>query len=204
VLLELIHLSDSAIPIGAAAHSFGLETLVEDGYLGPASVEAFLEDYLFESGVLEASFVRRAMRAENVRELSDEFEARRIARESRDAALKMGRRLAHLVNALLGERRIADGLSYPVAFGSAAAHFDIPEEDTVVAYLRQSIAGLVSACQRLMPLGQVEASCIIWNLRGPITNVATRSEFREVECFTPMLELASVRHCSLETRLFIS
>jgi urease accessory protein UreF len=74
--------------------------------------------------------------------------------------------------------------------------------DAVVpAYLNQSIAGLVSACQRLMPLGQAAASKILWNLKPAIAHAALS---QEALCFSPYLELASKRHGSLETRLFIS
>jgi urease accessory protein len=208
MLLELLHLADSALPVGATAHSFGLETLVEQENLLPERVEAFLCDYLSEAGAMEASFVRRAWQGECSRLLNDEFGARRPARESRDAALKMGRRFAVLVNALLGVSAIPDSLYYPVAFGVAAAHLQVPEDAAAVAYLRQSISGLVSACQRLMPIGQVDASCIIWNLRQAVSAAASASRadltLGEVGCSTPLPELASARHCSLETRLFIS
>ena len=274
MLLELLHLADSALPVGATAHSFGVETLVEQENLLPETVETFLCDYLSEAGAMEASFVRRAWQGDCSRLLSDEFGARRPARESRDAALKMGRRFALLVNAILGESAIPDNLYYPVAFGLAAARLQIPEDAAAVAYLRQSVAGLVSACQRLMPIGQVEASCIVWNLRTAVAaaavtqngaaasgadfsaraarpaapaitattpdsvvrpgralspesaRAATRGareicnsnpsraarpvralfpeRIREVACFTPLPELASARHGSLETRLFIS
>ena len=39
--------------MGAAAHSLGLETLVEEELLRPANLEIFLRDYLAEAGVLD-------------------------------------------------------------------------------------------------------------------------------------------------------
>ncbi|MDP8991248.1 MAG: hypothetical protein M3N41_14350, partial [Acidobacteriota bacterium] len=86
----------------------------------------------------------------------------------------------------------------------AGAHLGIVEEAITAAYLRQSLVGLISACQRLMPLGQVAASGIIWNLKPAIAAAVLASETREVGCFTPLPEVASMRHGSLETRLFIS
>ncbi len=61
---------------------------------------------------------------------------------------------------------VPDNLSYPIAFGLAGGHLGIAEEAITTAYLRQSLAGLISACQRLMPLGQIAASCMIWNLKA--------------------------------------
>ena len=203
MLLELLQLSDSALPVGAAAHSFGLETLVEDDELRPETLEIFLRDFLAETGALEAVFVRRAWRGEDLAQLSAEFEARRPARESRDAALKMGRRFAELFNTLSGAQ-LSSTLPYPIAFGAAAAFVEIPEDSIAMAYLQQSVIGLVSACQRLMPVGQVAASRIIWNLRPAICEAVGRSETLEISCFTHLPELGSMRHPLLETRLFIS
>src|SRR6266436_3683510 len=54
--LWLLHLSDSALPIGSTAHSFGLETMVESGLLDVGRLQEFLTDYLQESGVMEGAF----------------------------------------------------------------------------------------------------------------------------------------------------
>jgi urease accessory protein len=207
-LIDLLQLADSTLPIGAAAHSFGLETLAEEGLLGPENADAFFREYLSEAGALEGSYVRRAWRGVrssvcDSQALSDELAARRPARESREAAMKMGQRFARLVSAMTGAP-VPHGLIYPVTFGAACALLEITEDDAVIAYLRQSLAGLVSACQRLMPLGQVAASCIIWNLRPAMEAAVLASENMEIGCFTPLLEMASMRHSSLETRLFIS
>ena len=204
-LLGLLQLTDSALPIGSAAHSFGLETLVEERVIGPGDIEQFLRSYLQEGGTLEAVFVRRARRLGTWSELSGELSAWKPARESREASLKLGRRLAELVNAWIGVPAIERGLHYSVAFGAAGALLDVPEEPLVLAFLQQSVTGMISACQRLMPLGQTAASAMIWNLRPAVAQAARAAlSLEEVSCFSPLPELGSMRHGSIETRLFIS
>ena len=91
--------------------------------------------------------------------------ARKLARESREASLKLGRRFADLVNGMVEHSLLQTNLHYCIAFGAAGAALAIPVDTVVLAYLNQSITGLVSACQRLMPLGQAAASRILWNLK---------------------------------------
>ena len=100
-LLRLLQLADSALPVGAAAHSFGLESLIQEGLLGADELESFLRGYLEESGRLDAAFCRSAhslteLRGEEFamrwRNLNQRLSARKLSRESRDASLTLGRR----------------------------------------------------------------------------------------------------------------
>jgi len=209
-LLRVLQLADSALPVGAAAHSFGLESLFEDGLLTTGQLESFLRGYLEESGLLDAFFCRSAHRlsrsdgdgfAAEWQDLNRRLSARKLSRESRDASLALGRRFLSLASELLPGREIPCPAHHVTAFGLVAALAGIEESSAVLAWLHQSVAALVSAAQRLAPVGQTRASRILWELKPLMADIA---ECSGEDCFTPLLEIASMRHPKLPSRLFIS
>src|SRR5580658_1831752 len=176
-LLQLQQLADSAFPIGGAAHSFGIEMLVEAGLLSTDTLATFLEDYLHETGSLEAAYCAASARSPAMTEWlawNTELGARKLARESRDASAAMGRRFLRLAANISGEELLiaASELGAEVhlatCFGLAAGVFGIDADTAAAAYLQQSMTTLISACQRLLPLGQTQAHQILWNLKPAI------------------------------------
>jgi urease accessory protein len=215
-LLRLQQFADSALPIGGAAHSFGLESLVDAGLLNEDGIEWFLQRYLEEAGTLEAAYCAASCEMASLDQwlaLNIELGARRLARESRDASASMGRRLLELAARVSGLPLLvsACGLGTQVhlapCFGLVAGAMGIEPEPASAAYLQQSITTLVSCCQRLLPLGQTRAHEILWSLKPAIVCAAQRASEMPPErlgCFTPLLDIASARHPTLSMRLFIS
>lgn len=238
-MLRLFHLADSAFPIGATAHSFGLETLAAEGRLTPQSLQGFLRDLLWEAGKAEAVFGRLAYRCGEAADkeaalahwltLNTYVAALKPARESREASATLGRRFLQTVNQLeenaylrqaqVAARQAAVEIHYCAAFGLVGGALALGEENTILAYLQQSLMGLVSACLRLLAIGQGRASEILWAVKSQVVEVANASAaltpsvtaqhdqqrwVQQLAMFTPMLDVASMRHPSLSTRLFIS
>jgi urease accessory protein len=221
--LRLMQLADSAVPIGAAAHSFGLETLVEDGTVNVPVLIAFFSDYLQETGMLEVSYCLQAHNCASNEEgfvsewlaLNMRLDALKTARESRAASTSLGRRFVQLAADLEDDGRLREaikvakaegvGIHHCAAFGLVGGVLGVEARRTGLAYLNQSITGLVSACQRLMPLGQTIASQILWTLKPVMIEVINQyKEGAHAVAFTPMIDVGSLRHPALNTRLFIS
>jgi urease accessory protein UreF len=83
----------------------------------------------------------------------------------------------------------------------------LDEERVVLAFLHQTMTSLVSACQRLLPLGQTAATRILWDLKLAIVDTTARSaavSAARASAFMPLLDWGAMEHPSLITRLFIS
>jgi urease accessory protein len=208
-LLKLLQLADSALPVGSAAHSFGLETLVAEELLAADSLPSFLRGYLQETGILEAAFCRAAHRLAGAGwiALNQQLSARKPAHETRAASLTLGRRFLQLFLALEGGQNPAGEAHYATAFGYASRLLGVGEELAAACYLQQTVNGMVYAGQRLMPHGQQHAARLLWELKPAILDAARAGCASDVEtaaAFTPLVEIASMRHVDLGTRLFIS
>jgi urease accessory protein len=225
--LRLMHLADSALPIGALAHSFGLETLVDAELLTVSGLPEFLHSYLEEAGMLDAVFCREAFRLTECNgetfpsgkwlEINELMGALRPARESRAGSAALGQNLLAAVlpiadcqtlrDAWQAARSARAAVYHSTAFGLIAGALGIDEEFMVLGFLHQTSASLVSACQRLMPIGQSEATRILWMLKPVIIATAARSRqcgIEEVSCFMPLPDWGAMEHPALSTRLFIS
>jgi urease accessory protein len=211
-LLRLLQLADSALPVGALAHSFGLETLIEEGDLALNGLFAFLQDLLSEAFLLDAVFCRsahlRAERVEAIDDLNARLSALKIARESRDASLTLGRRFSALLAALDPSLAIwPEATHFVLVFGYAAGRLGLGADETVAAFLHQSVTSAISVCQRLLRLGQLEAAQMSWDLKPSIVDTTAKScrlAIEEVRSFAHLPELGSMRHPMLSTRLFVS
>jgi urease accessory protein len=87
--LQLLHLADSALPIGAMAHSFGVETLIAEYSLTEDSLPAFFSDWLLGAGKTEAAFClwgHAATTHEQWTYLNAQLSSFKPARESRGLA----------------------------------------------------------------------------------------------------------------------
>ncbi len=225
--LQLLHLADSALPIGSLAQSFGLETLVAEELLDAARLPEFFEVYLHEAGLVEAVFCREAWSLGNAPpeafslarwlELGEKLSARKPSREGRAASAALGLHFMMAVNELGNYPVIAEAfgasqrsrsmIHHSTAFGLTGGALGFAPDSVVSSFLHQSLAGLISACQRLMPFGQREATRLLWKLKPAMMLAVERSAVctvDDVASFTPLLDWGAMEHPALATRLFIS
>ena len=228
--LYLLQLADTALPIGSTAHSFGIETLVAEEILTVAKLTDFCKDYIQEVGLVEVVYARSAFQVASVNkaenftrkwlDLNKSLSALKLSRESREASATLGKRFLQLVaglepeaQALTWARSCAQSentaIHHACAFGLVGGILQVDKTMTLLAYLQQSVASQISACQRLLPLGQKQAASIQWHLKSTIIEAVQLAENANVDnltgySFAPLADVASMRHPQLTTRLFIS
>jgi urease accessory protein len=224
-LLRLLQLADGLFPAGGFAHSLGLETYAQEGRVRDrAGLEAFVTAHLEgAAGPGDAVAVAVATRLAAGGDLAAwcaldaRLDAMKTVPEFRAASRQMGRQTARVAAALDGDawlgalaRALDDGLAaghHAAVFGAAAGRGGVAAEPAAAAYLASTAALLVGAGLRLLPLGQVDGQRVLAAARPRIARLAAaaaRAAAEDMWTFTPGIELAGLRHASLEMRLFRS
>jgi urease accessory protein len=221
-LLALLQVSDSALPIGAYSHSYGLETWVQEGNLQNVSdvssaILTLLKYSIAPQQGIACTIARQCALANDYRRfvgLNQILSASNWAKETRQASLQMGARLARLSkeigwldNTNTNFSQCSQAMHHAAVYGWLSALLRIDELESVSAYLYGCCASMTSACLRLVPLGHTEAQKMLAGLHTEITDLAQtclgKSE-AEMHSFAPMNERACVEHESLYSRLFQS
>lgn len=230
--LSILQFSDGLFPVGSYAHSFGLESYVAEGTIRDANgVESFLLSYLQGSmapaDVVAALASRRAALSEKAARMKQcviidqSLDAMKLASELRDASRQMGRQILR-ITANLGEPFTSHGLTadlyhaveneeapghHAMAFGVAGAVLGWLETEMSYAYLYSTCAGLTAAALRLLSLGQLAGQRILWVLAPSIVRLAEEvrgKDLADIWSFAPGIEIAAMRHATLDARLFRS
>jgi len=217
-LLHLLQLASPALPVGAYSYSEGLEYLVHTNQVqDTTSLQHWLIQELTYGAVrLEVAVMLRAFNAtsqQNEQALNhwnDWLSAVKETAELRHQSWQMGRSLIRLLQEIHSE---ALGLNCPnpcnfaIAFGLAAATWQVDQEAAVLGYLHSWATNLVSAGVKLVPLGQTAGQQLLLDLHPELSRATSEILILPDQNLTSCgwgLALASMAHETQYTRLFRS
>jgi len=219
-LYDLLTWMSPAWPVGAFAHSSGLEWAVEAGHVTDrATTRQWIAD-LIEHGPIRNDMVLfvhgwRAVVAGDEQRLCEIAElslATQTALERRIEATAQGNAFRKIARAIVGQETLwdlEDELSYPVAVASLTAGQAIPLRQALTAYAHGVVSNLVSAAQRLVPLGQTDGQLVLRDLRETVFTVVAAMEalpegdpFYQIGGATLVAEIGCMAHETQYTRLF--
>lgn len=230
-LLTLLQLVDSFFPTGAFAHSFGLETYVQNGLVtDQPSCEELLRNALLEGirntdAIALALAYKSAQTHENapdasigrIADLDMRLTALKLPRESRNGSVHIGKQFLRNARQLVPhaaldayEKRIRAkdcAGHHAIAYGLVAAAASIELPIALLGFLHAYVVGQVSAAVRLIPLGATEGQLTIHLLHPHLLEIVEFAQYANLDdlaAFTPGLDIRSMQHERLYSRLFIS
>lgn len=224
-LLSLLQISDSFFPTGAFTQSYGLETYVQEGLVSSReALEELLTTYLMEnlatSDCLAMLLAYRAAVQEDwtvVAELDQLLAAQKLARESREASYKTGRRMLQVVQRLYpssGLDKFAEMIKegsvqghHALVFGLVSATLGLGEKEAALAFVYTATSGMVNNAVRLVPLGQNDGQWVLTSLLDIMqqtVEISLQLGLEDVGTTSPALEIRGMQHERLYSRLFMS
>ena len=222
-VLPLLHLCDSLFPTGAFAHSDGLEWATDRRLLVRADQLADWMDACLVQTLAgcDGRAVWLSWLAHTDRDwgrlsaINAEVHALKPSAVARQASRSMGARLVKTwtllyqpvdLQCLMSELDIDRIITLPGAFGVVAASAGIARRAAVEGFVYTRLAASASAAMRLMRIGQHDAHRVLASRlqRAGAVIDAIESAPSLPSSFAPLLDIASMSHQYVRSRLFRS
>ena len=207
-ILTLSQWISPSYPVGSFTYSHGLEALVNLRWLGNAeNLYEWLSNIL-QSGTArtDAIFLAAAYNCSSDEALIEMNMKARALASSQERRLEMdelGKAFKSITEAVWPIE--IDELVYPIAIGFCANAEGIELNLTACLYLQAYVSNLVSAAQRLMPLGQTEAQKIIRTLSPICLQVADETRDGNLDNIYSSVfisDIAAMKHETQVSRIF--
>jgi len=214
-VLRLLQLFDSQFPIGAFAHSGGVETYASLGG-GVGELADILDAQIAlgwgRSDLAAAYLAWRATNAEDRDSLLSWYARRldgvKVVPAARTASIGLGRRTMELLRRLYPEAvGDIDPPHQAIVVGAAAAKLGIDARELLLAYGQSLAMGTLTAGLRCMPVSPAQAQGLLADAHPSIASAVERVIEDPEACFftcTPALDIRSHQQAFLRTRLFQS
>lgn len=210
-LLRLLQIFDSQFPVGAFAHSGGVETYAAlGGGLGELAdvLEAQIALGWGRSDLAAACLAWRTERDRDLFLLARRVGALKIIPAVHGASVGLGRRTLDLLRRLYPEAVVdVDPPHHAVVIGAAGRRLGIDLKDLLLAYAQSLAMGTVTAALRCMPVGPAQAQGLLVTVQPALIGAVDRAlADPEADLFTctPALDVRSHQQALLHTRLFQS
>lgn len=208
-----------AFPIGSFSYSHGLETMVmNESVCGPESLKDWVETVMLQgSGQTDGVIFREAYRAVQEHDSSRLCELALLS-----AALLPTEELA-LESQAQGEAFMAaagniwqadkkyptelSGTTLAIAAAVTCAAHAIPLGYSLSSWYHATASSLVSAGVRLIPLGQTAGLNVLVSLADTVVKACKQARtisLEDIGSSAPMLDLGSIHHETIYSRLFRS
>jgi urease accessory protein len=211
-LTRLMQLSDSAFPAGAYAFSDGLETYTQSKRVHSAeTLKTLLETQLrLGWGRCDAPACALAWKTDaNLEQLNEILSVIKIVESIRNSSFRVGAALERAVRTIWSDLEfdLPTQSHHAVSFGVIARALEIPQDQTVTAFVSGWVLGKATVSTRLFKIGGLETQKIVSNLEPVILQTvqfALQAGIDDISSFTPALDLAARAQVDLKMRLFQS
>ncbi len=219
--LSVLHLSDSALPIGAFAYSEGLESAIQlDALRTPEDLGTWwelwrTETFRWQEGPALCQLMQASKRDDwrHVQVLNQELTALKPAASLRDGSHILGKRLlktcADLYLDLPANRleELLPTINVLTVQATLLATLNVSQDVALASYAFGRLNQSLSAALRLFALGQQAGQVLLQKQLRLIPKTVTEileDANSPLRSFTPSADLLQMKHTGLYTRLFRS